>query len=260
MNNLKEYKNWALANGDSNIYFPLLKDFLKSVTEINEENINIFIAEKKAKYAIGYVNNYISAIRNYLKFKKIELRTPTLARTIQTIPNYITLEFLENQIIPDLPLLFGQKNQAKIKVLLYFMFYSGLRKSEIITLKKENFDFKNTECKVYIKKTKEERLIPLTEKIMRMIIEYSYDHPSETNIFDINEAQIDYICSKIAGNYKIKFHPHSLRHSMAMHMKKMGFDLQDIGLLLGHKNINSTLRYAKADIKEIKNKFKERIK
>jgi len=31
-------------------------------------------------------------------------------------------------------------------------------------------------------------------------------------------------------------------------------------LLLGHKNINSTMRYAKADIKEIKNKFKERIK
>lgn len=259
MNNLKEYKNWALANGYSNIYFPLVKNFLINVKDINEENINQFIAKKKTKYSIGYANNYIKAIRNYLKFMKIELRTPILDNEIITVPNYITLDFLENEIIKDLPVLFGGKNLEKIKVILYFMFYSGLRISEVLTLKKEDFDFRNAQVKVHIHKTKEERLMPLTEKIMKMIISYSYDCPSDINIFGVTKSQIVYICQVISDNYKIDFHPHTLRHSFAMHMKKKGFDLQDIGLLLGHKNINSTLRYAKADIKEIKEKFK-RIK
>lgn len=40
-------------------------------------------------------------------------------------------------------------------------------------------------------------------------------------------------------------HPHSLRHSVAVHSMNMGADLADIQALLGHASISSTTRYAR---------------
>jgi len=259
MINLKEYENWLKLNhcpsGVIN-YVPKIKEYFLTYNEITEQNINQFIMDKKNKSLNeGYINIYIAAIKNYGKFIEKDIKNLKSFKTMQKIPLYITLKFFEEEIIKDLPFIFDA-NLDKIETVLYFLFFSGLRKSEILTLKKENFNFKEGECKVIIKKTKEERIIPLTKRVMKMLISYAYDHPSEDNIFGITESQINYICSKIAKNYHIQLSPHTFRHSFAMHMKKLGFDLLDIQLLLGHKNINSTMRYAKADIKEIKEKFK----
>lgn len=263
MKDFNDYKNYLILNNCPSgitIYIPILKEYFSKFSEFTEININQFLVDKKNKnLSEEYINVHIKAIKSYCKFIQLNIRLPKALKTVQKLPFYITLDFLEKTIIPDLPFLFPNLNINKVEILLYFLFFSGLRKSEIFTLKKENFNFKESECKVIIKKTKEERLIPLTNRIMKMLISYSYDNPSENNIFGVTNSQLTYICKKIADNYKIEFHPHSLRHSYAMHMKKLKFDLLDIQLLLGQKNINSTMRYAKADIKIIKEKFK-RIK
>jgi integrase/recombinase XerD len=264
MNNLTEFSNFLILNNcPSGVinYLPVIKDFLNEYTEITEECINKFLVKKKESgLSDGYLNIFINAIRSYCKFINLKIRLPKYFKTIQKLPVYISLEFFETVIIKDLPEIFTPKKAKQAEIILYFLFFSGLRKSELLTLKKEDFNFKEAECKIYVKKTKTERLIPLTERIMKMVISYSYDHPSENNIFGATKSQIDYICQKIAENYKIKLSAHTFRHSYAMYMKKLGFDILDIQLLLGHQNINSTMRYAKADIKEIKGKFRKRVK
>jgi integrase len=184
---------------------------------------------------------------------------PRAFKVTQKLPQYVSLDFFENQIVKDLPEIFTSIDIKKVETILYFMFFSGLRKSEILMLKKEHFNFKEAECKVYIPKRKEERLIPLTERIMKMIISYSYDNPSDINIFGITNKQLTYICKKIADNYKIKFSCHTFRHSFAMHMLSKGFSVIEVQFLLGHKNMASTTRYIRADINQIKTKFKKLI-
>jgi site-specific recombinase XerD len=259
--NLTDFKNWLLLNGcadsTSALYCSELEKLFASIPQFDEANINQYLVTlKNKKLAEETLNIKIKAIKKYGEFTKTDIRLPKLFRPAQILPNYITIEFLENQIFKDLPELFIAKNVEKIKVLLYVMFFSGLRISEIVSLTKENFEFKEAQMKVYIPKTKEERLIPLTNKMMRTIIIYMRDFPSEKLIFNLNKKQVEYICKKIQDNYKIEFHPHTMRHSFAMHLKRMGFDILDIQFLLGHKNIKSTMRYAKADIKTIKEKFR----
>jgi site-specific recombinase XerD len=45
-----------------------------------------------------------------------------------------------------------------------------------------------------------------------------------------------------------RLHPHSLRHTTAIHLLKAGVDVVTISQWLGHAQLNTTLRYARADI------------
>lgn len=45
-----------------------------------------------------------------------------------------------------------------------------------------------------------------------------------------------------------RLHPHSLRHSTAVALLKAGVDLATISHWLGHAGLNTTMRYARADI------------
>ena len=45
-----------------------------------------------------------------------------------------------------------------------------------------------------------------------------------------------------------RIHPHSLRHSTAIALLKAGVDFATISQWLGHANLNTTMRYARADV------------
>ena len=45
-----------------------------------------------------------------------------------------------------------------------------------------------------------------------------------------------------------RLHPHSMRHSTAIHLLKSGVDLVTISHWLGHANLNTTNRYASVDL------------
>jgi site-specific recombinase XerD len=52
-------------------------------------------------------------------------------------------------------------------------------------------------------------------------------------------------CPSLAGK---RLHPHSVRHSTAVHLLKAGVDLVTIGQWLGHASLNTTTKYATLDL------------
>lgn len=265
-NNLIDFKNWIILNGcatsTSIIYCYKLNIVLNNIQQLDEININQFLLAKREKgLSSESLNLYINAIRKYCKFMNVEIKIPKIFKLTEKIPKYITLEFLEKEILPVLSDLFPAKRILQIKTVLYFMFYSGLRKSEVENLERKNFNFKEKEIKVYIKKTNEERLIPLNNKMIKILLEYFNSEIEEGNAFNLFYTSIKNIFQTINNNFKNKkIFPHMFRHSFAMHMQKNNFSTREIQYLLGHKNINSTLRYEHANINVIKEKFNKRIK
>jgi len=261
-NNLFQFKGWLLVNGCSTTnYVSKIEELLNSIPSLTEKNINNFIIKKKEdKLSEETLNTYIKSIRAYLKFLKKDIRTPKYFKPIKKIPQFITLEFLEKNIIPLIEDLFPKK-ELKIETLLYFMFYTGLRKSEIENLKRENFNFEEKEVKVYIPKTKEERLIPLNDRMIKFLHFYFDEEDEKNNAFNLGKGEINYIFKILKPNVKkVNLHPHIFRHSYAMHLQRNGFTTREIQSLLGHKNILTTIRYENADINLMKEKFNGRIK
>ncbi|MHA1437888.1 MAG: tyrosine-type recombinase/integrase [Promethearchaeota archaeon] len=272
-----DFKNWLVLNGySSDIYSKVIRPFVEYLYKINSININTiyninnainskainsYVFRLKANnYKEEYINLQIKAINSFLKYLNLDINTPKLLKTKKKLPDAITLEFLEKELISNLDINFS--NPLKIKALLYTMFFIGARKSEMYTLKREDFDFKNQVVKIYGKKTKTERLVFIPKRLIRILKEYFIVEPEKTNAFNLGAGGLDYIFQVLKPNYPdINLRPHLMRHSFATHLLLKGFPLPDIMDMLGHSNIATTMRYLglKNKSKEARDKYNERI-
>lgn len=150
------------------------------------------------------------------------------------------------------------------KVMLYLLYVSGMRVSELVNLKTSDLHFDTGVVHVQGKGGKQ-RIIPLPHPIMNMLKEYITDtHPeliyqkgiqSKTDyLFPIRYAGalkpisrqafwiiLNELCAKSGISQTIS--PHKLRHSLATHMLKNGADLRSLQILLGHENIATVQIY-----------------
>lgn len=235
---------------------------------------------------IDHYNDNISSAFKYLLKKRIVLYNPTdyidpITVEVKEVSTYNVseilklLKILEGDII-EIPTLFNS-------------FY-GLRRSEIIGLRIDAFDFennffiinhvclqnndKNNKEKIYFKdKTKSKkgyRAFPLFPKIKEAVIQklerieknkkllgqmYNYRYDGYLCVQDNgNIIQPNYFtkrfCKVIKRNNLRKITPHGLRHSIATLLHLNGVDIRNIQDWLGHENMNSTNRYTRSDFRK----------
>lgn len=154
--------------------------------------------------------------------------------------------------------IFYSEDNIKHKLWLMLGFGSGLRISEVATLKVSDILSKEHKIKV-LGKGKKERYVPLpdiTLKLLRMYwlenkdkITNDYLFPNiiktKNNIQHINCATIKEAFEKIKKNNNLpdSITFHTLRHSFACEYIKSGGEIWELRLILGHASINSTMVY-----------------
>lgn len=263
---IKKYKKYLIVNGSSfstiTNYTQITKYFLNRVKleNITTEAIRDYFFTLKDKLAPATLNLYKSGIKSLLVFlEKDDIKVPKSFKLPKKLPEFITLKFLENNVIPMVEVLFDKP--LKTSAILYFMFYSGLRVSEVASLKREDFDLENKTVKVYSKKTKKERIIPYPIKIKEILEQYFCFEDENITAFNIKTGSIKSIFKKLNPYFKdINLHPHTFRHAYATHLRKSGISIENIQYLLGHSNIQSTMIYAHSDNKAILEDYHKKIK
>ena len=185
----------------------------------------------------------------------IDLRFPRLEKKL---PRYLTEDEIKRlfmQAEKDRSAL-GERN----RIMLYLMYVSGMRVTELIQLKTSDIQFDMGMLHVQGKGGKQ-RVVPISQPMCAMLSTYIQQvHPQLTKkqisnfLFPVMYAKkirslsrqsfwniIKKIWKKTGSKKEVS--PHQLRHSLATHMLKNGADLRSLQMLLGHENVSTVQIY-----------------
>ncbi|MBQ1385830.1 MAG: tyrosine recombinase XerC [Erysipelotrichales bacterium] len=199
---------------------------------------NFLIAEK------GASNN---------PFKKI--KTPKEKRHL---PDFLSYEEVE-RLLGTFDV--STKEGLRDRVAAELLYASGLRVSELVSLRIEDIDFHDRMIRVLGKGSKT-RMVPFYDEIGDLIQKYMNVRPDLTqevllenrNGKPLTSRTVQNILDKASENagLTVHVHPHMLRHSFATHLLDNGADLCVVQELLGHKNLSTTQIYTHVTVDRLK--------
>jgi len=211
----------------------------------------------------------ISTMKSFFKFmlregliKSNPASSLIYPRLDKPLPNFLT----EKEVMSILKLPKGDELLAlRDKAILEFLYSTGARVAEMVSLKKENIDFISGIAKVRGKGRKE-RLLPIGEPALNSLKSYidkrGDDNPSlflnkrRGTLTDRGVRNITYKYVKMAAIIS-KVSPHTFRHSFATHLLNRGADLRSVQELLGHSSISTTQIYTHLTIDSLKSVYQK---
>lgn len=143
-------------------------------------------------------------------------------------------------------------------------FETGLRQAELFNLKKTQLDFDNEIITIPRSKSGEKRQVPMTDRVSQLLRELCERSPGE------------YVFPNRTGKRPIdptnwivrRFHPalkaanienfrfHDLRHTFCSRLVMAGVKLREVQEMAGHKNYETTNRYAHLSPDHVRNAVK----
>ncbi len=269
-NTLDSYKN------DLNKFRLFAEKNEKSVLSVDHLLILSYLSHLLDKgFSSKTISRNISSLKGFYKYLMSSNQissNPTLnldsPKSGFFLPTTLTVE--ETQKILDAPVE-NKHIELRDKAMLYTLYATGMRISELVNLGMHNIDLKRGSVNVLGKGGKE-RLIPLSEQSIKMIKLYLLESrdvlgkgKDHTNIFvSTHGRQISrhnfWHRIKIyieRANINKDVHPHTLRHAFATHMLNNGADLRSVQLLLGHSDLSTTQIYTHVAQEEVQKMHKK---
>ena len=150
--------------------------------------------------------------------------------------------------------------------LLVTMFNTGARVQELLDLRVNDLQLNKPFQVRLVGKGRKERLCPLwpqTATLLSEWLEERHIDPRSGDRLFLNHRRapltrfgVRYLLAKYCTRARTttsslegkRLHPHTMRHSTAVHLLKAGVDFVTISHWLGHASINTTNRYATVDL------------
>lgn len=179
------------------------------------------------------------------------LSAPKLGRPL---PDTLSEEDVEKLLdAPDSKTMLGLRDRSMLELL----YATGLRVSELVTLREQQVSLRQGVVRVTGKGQKE-RLVPMGEVAIDWLRRYLAEARPDLAAGSMDEAlflttrhsgmtrqAFWYLIKRYARQVGIQTHlsPHTLRHAFATHLLNHGADLRAVQMLLGHSNISTTQIY-----------------
>ncbi|MCF7834907.1 tyrosine-type recombinase/integrase [Candidatus Gracilibacteria bacterium] len=224
---------------------------------------------KSTGLSIKTINYHIVAIRSFLKFllkNDIDCISPDKLELSKIAPREVNyLEDNEVQSILEMPSKFAKKpiQIARDEAILRFLYGTGLRVTELISLKKSNIKADSKQFYV-IGKGSKMRSVFMTSQAREKLKKYLLSRADDSEFIFISLSRnsfgggltrnsVEEIVRKYAkfAGIKKKVTPHTLRHSFATTLIKKGADIRAVQTLLGHSSITTTQIYTHVDDKHL---------
>jgi integrase/recombinase XerD len=222
-------------------------------------------------YSISSICRFISSIRGFCKYLLIEhvihedpSETLQMPKRWERLPKALTLSAVKSLFKS------GQSSQEvkptlmRDYVMLELLYSSGMRVSELVSLRLEDVNLEGGFMRILGKGSKE-RVVPVNVRALGILKGYIMNQRHKI----LKNRQSSYLF--ISGRGKpltrqrfwqslkgfgkktgMNISPHTLRHSFATHLLEGGADLRSVQKMLGHSDISTTQIYTKVTSDRIK--------
>ena len=229
--------------------------------KISKKDIRDYLNELSNSGVSGStLNLYLCSIKFFLE--EVMHRNLNIDIKFSRRPKTLTVVLSKQEVKS---LIYNIHNK-KHKLMISFMYSTGLRVSELVNFRVKDLELDNNVGWVRHGKGDKDRQIIISEKLIeelkRLVI---YSKNREEFLFINNRGEsystrtIDAIIKRAAKLTKInkKIHPHTLRHSFATHLIQDGYSVGDVQVVMGHSSAETTMIYVHcaADMLKIKSPF-----
>ncbi len=254
---LNQFEQFCVANGVSlsSLDSRTLKEFLSYLKKrgISARSLARKIAALKGLFTYGASRYGMTNHAQEIQVPRLKKGLPSCLSEEEMIRFFSVCERNRSTI--------GKRNA----VMLYLMYVTGMRVTELITLRTNNISRENSTLSIEGKAGRQ-RMVPVPDSMMGMLIGYVDETRSE--ILKKGYSS-DYLFPILYGK-KIKaltrqafwgivkqlwkrahierpMSPHTLRHSFATHMLQKGANLRSLQILLGHEQLTTVQVYTHMD-------------
>ncbi|MGC8546629.1 MAG: site-specific tyrosine recombinase/integron integrase [Thermoplasmata archaeon] len=258
----QSFRNRLYANGKSKntvkMYGYIAQKYLEFIKfdrrKITRESIEDF--KEYLSLELGYSKTsiylYVRALQAFLDFLEIkDLGSLNPPKRPQKVPNYL----VETEVSKIL----DSCRNSKEKLIVELLAYTGVRVSELCSIRVNDIDLENKSLKIRGGKGDKDRLVIFSDKIVpdlkiyimeikerRGKSEFLFPTAKSRKISPVTVERIIRNLAKRAGINK-KVTPHVLRHTFATSLLRNGADIRIIQVLLGHASISTTQIYTHVD-------------
>lgn len=242
--------------GTQKPYLRAVRDLMESCQSIpeslNADQIKAHLACFRGKISSSALNLRVCGVKFYFRnvVKRLDL--------VVDIPNPRVAKYVQDVLSEaELFQLFSACTSLRELALLHLLFDTGLRSREVCGLKLIHFNKVHQTLTVVNGKGEKLRTVPYSLSLRTTFANYFNTMKERPEVFlfenrdnagtAITIRGVQYIVKEVLKRSKLKkeVHPHTFRHSYAVHYINNGGSLLRLKELLGHEDIETTLHYLK---------------
>lgn len=247
-------------------YRSIVKNFLDYVKKAPDE-ITLDDIEKyreymaiEKKYSKQTIYLSMKALQVFFKFAgREELARLKAPRRSRKLPSYLN----ENEMRLVLQ---ASRENLRDRCILLVLAYSGIRVSELCSLRVEDIDFLDNVIHVKSGKGDKDRMVVVDSSVMDALKEYLklegrkdgyvFISRKRTRITPTHVERIVRYYAKKAGINK-RVTPHVIRHTFATALLRNGADIRFIQQILGHSSVATTQIYTHVNDEALKEVYEK---
>ncbi len=258
---LNQFHNFLETNNLN--YLKLTKDNIRSYLKYLDD----------LKYKNSSISRHLSALRSFYAYlvnqniiKNNIFKTISSPKKEKKLPSFLQYSELESMLN-----VWNEENPLEIRnrLIIETLYDTGLRVSELVNIKLNDFDFSKREIRI-LGKGRKERIVYFGEYEIDSLNKYL----KESRPFLLKNKQNNYLFLNHLGNkltdrgvrliidntikkasLKHKISPHTLRHTFATHLLNEGADLKSVQELLGHASLSTTQIYTHVSNERLKSVY-----
>ena len=245
----------------------------KKIKAVKKQDILDFIGTlRNDGYSISTICRYISSIKAFYKYMLTEdiidndpsenLQSP---KKWERLPKALSV----SEVKELLEVKFSGEAELRNTAMLELLYSSGLRVTELISIKLGDINFEAGFIRVLGKGSKE-RVVPVNTRAINRIKQYIEQERQE--ILKKKQSQYLFVTGRgrpmtrqrfwqtlkaVGKQAGLELSPHTIRHCFATHLLEGGADLRSVQKMLGHTDISTTQVYTKVTTDRIKKVFKQ---